>query len=457
MMNKQYAELKVYALGGGIAFEEVGASVPFLVIPASQATIKPWGASGFLFENILTGDVIAFVYEYDDVLDSVGAAYGVDQISVFTALAAFFFDLAGGGASDLATVLGFGNSAGTFDINLNNNDLLNADKISFNLATLDSAGVGQIVYNDSYGTLDLGLKGGSIKLKVGTQEFARVVNKTTPLVSLLAANYQVCIVAGATGQRLSVKLARADSDINSAGTLGIVAENIDKNLEGFICTTGTLENLNTSGSLQGETWADGDSLYLSGTTFGAITNVKPSAPIHEVRIGYVEYAHINKGKIYVKIDNGYELDELHNVSINPLTVANNDVLTYESATQLWKNTKQPVEIQLAASDETTALTTGIAKMTFRMPHAMTLTSVRASLTTAQTSGSIFTVDINQGGSSVLGTKLTIDNTEKTSTTAATPATITTSALTDDSEITIDIDQIGDGTAKGLKITLIGTR
>jgi hypothetical protein len=117
----------------------------------------------------------------------------------------------------------------------------------------------------------------------------------------------------------------------------------------------------------------------------------------------------------------------------------------------------PVEIQLAASDETTALTTGTAKMTFRMPHAMTLTSVRASLTTAQASGSIFTVDINEGGSSILGTKLTIDNTAKTSVTATTPATITTSALTDDAEITIDIDQIGDGTAKGLKITLIGTR
>jgi hypothetical protein len=117
----------------------------------------------------------------------------------------------------------------------------------------------------------------------------------------------------------------------------------------------------------------------------------------------------------------------------------------------------PVEIQLAASGETTALTAGTAKVTFRMPYAMTLTAVRASLTTAQTSGSIFTVDINQGGSSVLGTKLTIDNTEKTSVTAATAATITTSALTDDAEITIDIDQIGDGTATGLKITLIGTR
>jgi hypothetical protein len=83
----------------------------------------------------------------------------------------------------------------------------------------------------------------------------------------------------------------------------------------------------------------------------------------------------------------------------------------------------PEAIQLAASDETTALTTGTAKVTFRMPFAMTLTAVRASLTTAQASGTIFTVDINQGGTSVLSTKLTIDNTELTSTTAATPAVI----------------------------------
>jgi len=114
-------------------------------------------------------------------------------------------------------------------------------------------------------------------------------------------------------------------------------------------------------------------------------------------------------------------------------------------------------ILVAASDETTALATGTAKVTFRMPYAFTLTSVRASLTTAQSSGSIFTVDINEGGTSILSTKLTIDNTEKTSTTAATAAVISDTALADDAEITIDIDQIGDGTAKGLKITLIGTR
>ena len=111
----------------------------------------------------------------------------------------------------------------------------------------------------------------------------------------------------------------------------------------------------------------------------------------------------------------------------------------------------------AASDETTALTAGTSKITFRMPYAFTLTAVRASLTTAQTSGSIFTVDINDSGTTILSTKLTIDNTEKTSTTAATSAVISDTSLADDAEITIDIDQIGDGTAKGLKITLIGTR
>ena len=119
------------------------------------------------------------------------------------------------------------------------------------------------------------------------------------------------------------------------------------------------------------------------------------------------------------------------------------------------NFATPFELVVAASDETTALATGLAKITFRMPRAVTLTAVRVSLTTAQASGSIFTVDINEGGTSILSTKLTIDNTETTSTTAATPPVISDTALADNSEITIDIDQIGDGTAKGLKVMLIG--
>jgi hypothetical protein len=117
----------------------------------------------------------------------------------------------------------------------------------------------------------------------------------------------------------------------------------------------------------------------------------------------------------------------------------------------------PVVLQLAASDETTDLTTGTAKVTLRMPFAMTLTDVRASVNTAPTGAAII-VDINENGASVLSTKLSIDATEKTSTTADTPALISDAALADDAEVTIDIDQIGSTVAgKGLKVTLIGTR
>lgn len=114
-------------------------------------------------------------------------------------------------------------------------------------------------------------------------------------------------------------------------------------------------------------------------------------------------------------------------------------------------------IAFAVSDETTDLTTGTAKATFRMPYAFTLSAVRASVTTAPT-GADLQVDINEGGVSILSTVLSIDAGEKTSTTAATAAVISDSALADDAEITVDIDQIGSTVAgAGLKIYLIGSQ
>lgn len=117
----------------------------------------------------------------------------------------------------------------------------------------------------------------------------------------------------------------------------------------------------------------------------------------------------------------------------------------------------PCEIGIACSDETTALTTGTAKVTFRMPWAMTLNAVRSSLTTAAT-GSTFIIDLNESGTTVLSTKLSIDASEKTSTTAATPAVISDSALADDAEMTVDFDQVGSTIAgAGAKLWLIGVR
>ena len=215
---------------------------------------------------------------------------------------------------------------------------LRAGQLELDQTPTGTAGVGKFRWNDTDGTADLGLKGGNVTLQLGQEQLARVVNKTSPLVDLLEANYQAVMITGATGQRLSVKLAKGDSDANSAGTLGIVTETILKNQEGFITTSGSVREINTTGSLQGETWADGDILYLSPTTFGGITNVKPTAPYHTVVLGYVEYAHNTHGKIWVKVDNGYELEELHNVSDTSYssTIDTDSLLIFDITSSLWK-------------------------------------------------------------------------------------------------------------------------
>ncbi len=110
---------------------------------------------------------------------------------------------------------------------------------------------------------------------------------------------------------------------------------------------------------------------------------------------------------------------------------------------------------IACGAEDEALTTG-TKVTFRLPYGYTITEVRASLTTAGTGANLVTLDFEQNDTSILSTKITIDATELTSTTAATPPVILTSALTDDASIDCDVDQVDSGGAsKGLKMYLIG--
>jgi len=220
----------------------------------------------------------------------------------------------------------------TQNVNLGEYEL-KAGQLSLDTTPTGTAAVGTTQWNDTIGSSQTTLKGGSVVLKNGVDLVARVVNKVTPNTTLTKAAYQAVRVSGAQGQRLAVEFAQANNDNNSADTIGLVTETIATNQEGFIMTVGNLEEINTTGSLQGETWADGDVLYLSPTTPGALTNIKPTGLTgHIVVMGYVEYSHAIHGKIYVKIMNGWELDELHNVYISSPT--NNEVLTYESSTSL---------------------------------------------------------------------------------------------------------------------------
>jgi len=239
-------------------------------------------------------------------------------------------------AADIPPVTGFVPYTGaTANVDLGEFEI-KAGQVTLDTSPTGTAAVATTRWNDSIGSTETTLKGGSVVLKNGVDLVARVVNKVTPNTTLTKAAYQAVRISGAQGQRLAVAYAQANNDNNSADTIGIVCETIATNQEGFILTVGQLEEINTTGSLQGETWADGDVLYLSPTTAGRLTNIKPTgATGHIVVMGYVEYSHAVHGKIYVKIMNGWELDELHNVSIT--SPANNEGLFYDSADSLWKN------------------------------------------------------------------------------------------------------------------------
>ena len=217
---------------------------------------------------------------------------------------------------------------------------IDAGQVTFDQTPTQAAGVGVLRWNDTDGTLDLGLKGGNVTLQVGQEEVIRIVNKTD--ADLLESDFRAVRIrtvaeGGAQGQRLAVVLAQANSDINSATTIGLVTENITNNQEGFVTTVGNVNGIDTTGakSFTGtEDWQDGDVVYLDPDNAGYLTNIKPITPAHLIVIGYVEYAHAVNGKIYVKVDNGYELEELHDVLIT--SVADNELLQWNSA-GYWEN------------------------------------------------------------------------------------------------------------------------
>ena len=202
------------------------------------------------------------------------------------------------------------------------------DSITFDTTAAETSAVAKLFWDDGEGVLANGLKGGNVTLQIGAQEVARVYNDSGTTITKGQAVY----ISGAQGNRIAVKLARADVEATSFGTLGLVAETIANGAEGYIIVSGALYKLDTLGLTAGAV------VYLSPTTAGAITTTKPQAPDQLVVLGFVERVHATVGSIYVKVDNGYELDELHDVRITSPQSGN--VLIYDATTTptgVWKN------------------------------------------------------------------------------------------------------------------------
>ena len=138
----------------------------------------------------------------------------------------------------------------------------------------------------------------------------------------------VVYINGAIGQLPTVAKALATSDATSAQTQGLITADVANNANGYVTIVGLVENIDTSA------YSDGAQLYLSGTTAGAMTATKQYAPVHLVYVGVVVHAHPTQGKIQVKVQNGYELDEIHNVSAQTPTTG--QTIVYNSSTGLWE-------------------------------------------------------------------------------------------------------------------------
>lgn len=199
------------------------------------------------------------------------------------------------------------------------------DYISFDTTPeFSSTAVGTLSWNDGDGSLDLILKGGNTTVPLGQEICSLVYNAEATAINAGEAVYMF----GAQGQRISVKRATNASDVTSSKTFGLAAETIPSGSEGFVMVHGIVKNINTDG------YNEGDQLYV-GNSPGSLTSVKPVGPLHSVFIGVVVKKNSSSGRIFVKAQNGYELDELHNVNItNP---QNKQILAYSSSSAIWVN------------------------------------------------------------------------------------------------------------------------
>ena len=229
------------------------------------------------------------------------------------------------------------------------------DFIQFDTGATVTNAVGKLYWDATQETLTVGLTA-DIAADIGQTLYAYVTNAEAVTIT----KGQPVYMFEAQGDRMTVKLASNSGDATSAKTLGLCAEDIGANQTGLVLCQGVQDGLNLGA------YSPGDTLYL-GATAGTLTSTKPYAPNHLVYIGVVERANNGNGRLYVRVQNGYELDELHNVSAQNPT--NGQTLIYNESTSLWEehtltagtgisvsNGAGSITVTNSAPDQTVALT-----------------------------------------------------------------------------------------------------
>ena len=229
--------------------------------------------------------------------------------------------------------------------------------------------------------------------------------------------FSVVYISGGQGDLPTIALAQANAESSSSKTYGVVYADIPNMQSGQVIVAGALTGLNTDQFNPTAPVGDvnGTALYLSPTVPGGLTTTKPYAPDHMVYVATIVRTHQNEGVVEVRIQNGFELQELHNVQILNGSEQNNQVLKYDSATSLWKNKY----IGLASDIEETSFAgannqssfanvTGLAFSAASVRSVQVVASVYVNATTPLYQAVEMSI-INKGGSFAMSVNGTGDN------------------------------------------------
>lgn len=273
----------------------------------------------------LSGNVSIDVYQNKiRIFDSGGTARGayIDLSAAAEGVGSNLLAGGGGGitsvAEDTSPTLGGDLDAAGFDITNLNSLTLDTTPTSPGTAT-------GTIFWDSGDGIPKAILNANVTIGLGQESVITVKNATGSTITKGTVVY----INGAQGQMPTVALADADTEATSSKTFGFAAEEILDTAEGFIVTEGVLRGVNTA------SFTEGGAIWLSSTA-GQYTQTIPAEPAHSVFLGYAVKAHASAGEVIVKIQNGYELTELHGVEISG-TPADNEVLAYDTTSGLWIN------------------------------------------------------------------------------------------------------------------------
>lgn len=334
-----------------IPYQTAAGTTNFIVAPTVANTYLEWSGSAFQW----SANPLGTVTSVDASGGTTGLTFTGGPITTSGTLTlGGTLAVANGGtgattAPNARTNLGAAASGANSDITSMSGitgGISTPDYVQFDTGATVTSAAGRLYYDNGDGTLAVGLKGGNVNLQIGQENVVLAYNGSGSTIT----NGQIVAVAGAQGQRPSIVLADADSEPLSAATLGVATENIANGAEGFVTTFGVIRGIDTSA------FTPGDDVYLSQTA-GAFTATRPSAPAHTVFMGWVIKSNASSGEIFLNINNGWELDELHNVKIT--NVQNTDLLQYYSAGPYWQNVA-PSTVSVGSATTATNLAGGTA-------------------------------------------------------------------------------------------------